>query len=254
MKIPIVKEYGSWAVFIFSCVAGLITGLLTRLWQTGKDFSMDTLLTILGLMLLINSKNPLSSALRTKSESTCLPQRQARTEGQRKEHLLWFMFFSLVGFVLLIPFLTNGIKTFLFFSPLVLSYMILLSRGKEHYLLTELNGFALLTLSAPIIYFVITGEMSLRLYLAVFIFFAAGVLKVRVRIKKTLAYRWLMIFYCTASLVFFYYLNISVVVLLPLLENIISVLWMREETLKTTGNAELIKGVIFIILLIFFWQ
>lgn len=241
MKIPIVKEYGSWAVFIFSCAAGIVTGILTRPWQTGKDFSMDTLLTILGLMLLINSKNPLSSALRTK--------------GQRKEHLLWFMFFSLVGFVLLTPFLTNGIKTFLFFSPLVLSYMILLSRGKEHYLLTELNGFALLTLSAPIIYFVITGEMSLRLYLAVFIFFAAGVLKVRVRIKKTLAYRWLMIFYCTASsLVFFYYLNISVVVLLPLLENIISVLWMREEKLKTTGNAELIKGVIFTILLIFFWQ
>jgi hypothetical protein len=110
MKIPIVKEYGSWAVFIFSCVAGLITGLLTRPWQTGKDFSMDTLLTILGLMLLINSKNPLSSALRTKSEST-------RTEGQRKEDLLWFMFFSLVGVVLLIPFLTNGIKTFLFFFP-----------------------------------------------------------------------------------------------------------------------------------------
>lgn len=247
MKIPIVKEYGSWAVFIFSCMAGLIIGLLTRPWQTGKDFSMDTLLTILGLMLLINSKNPLSSALRTKSEST-------RTEGQKKEHLLWFMFFSLVGFVLLTPFLTNGIKTFLFFSPFVLSYMILLSRGKEHYLLTELNGFALLALSAPIIYFVITGEMSLRLYLAVFIFFAAGVLKVRVRIKKTLAYRWLMIFYCTASLVFFYYLDISVVVLLPLLENIISVLWMREEKLKTTGNAELIKGVIFTILLIFFWQ
>jgi hypothetical protein len=37
MKIPIVKEYGSWAVFIFSCIAGVMTGMLTRPWLTGKD-------------------------------------------------------------------------------------------------------------------------------------------------------------------------------------------------------------------------
>jgi hypothetical protein len=249
MKIPIVKEHGSWAVFIFSCAAGIITGLLTRPWLTGRDFSIAVLLTILGLVFLINSKNPLTVILRSKGR-----RYESNGSYQNKEHLFWFVLFNLIGFILLIPFLIGRIKTFLFFSPLILSYIILLFRGKEHHLIAELNAFALLTLSAPIVYFVITGEISFRLYLAVFIFFAAGVLKVRARIRKTLTYRWLMVLYCVASLALFAYLGISAVVLLPLFENIISVLRMREEKLRTTGNIELIKGVVFTALLGFFWQ
>ncbi|MEF9426921.1 MAG: YwiC-like family protein [Candidatus Mariimomonas ferrooxydans] len=240
MKIPIVKEYGSWAVFILSCSAGIIAGLLTRPWQTGKDFSVEIVLTILGLIFLINSKNPLSSAIKTKQ--------------QRQRYLLWFAVFSLCGLVLLIPFLTEGFRIFLIFSPLVLLYIVFLLFEKEHFLLSELTGFSLLTLSAPVVYFVITQEMSLRLYLVVFIFFAAGVFKVRVRIKKTSQYRWCMIIYCAASLFFFSLLNVSAIMLLPLFENVIYALWMRDEKLKTTGNIELIKGVIFIILFGFYWQ
>jgi hypothetical protein len=240
MKIPIVKEWGSWVVFIASCTAGLITGLLTHPWQTGRDFSVKTLVTILGLTFFINSKNPLASALRTK--------------GSRNEHLLWLLIFGSIGFVFLIPFLLEGIMTFSVFSLLILSYLVLLSIGKEHHLFAELNGFALLTLSAPIVYFVVTGEMSLKLYAAVFLFFGAGVLKVRVRLKKTLAYRWVMILYCAVSFIFFYYLDIPVVLLLPLIENIITALWMREERLRTTGNIELIKSVIFIVIIGMFWS
>ncbi len=240
MKIPIVKEYGSWAVFIFSCSAGIIAGLLTRPWQTGKDFSVEIVLTILGLIFLINAKNPLSSAIKTKQ--------------QRQSYLLWFALFSLCGLVLLIPFLTEGFRTFLIFFPLVLLYTVFLLFEKEHFLLAELTGFSLLALSAPIVYFVITQEMSLRLYLVVFIFFAAGVFKVRVRIKKTSQHRWLMIIYCAASLFFFSLLNVSAIMLLPFSENVIYALWMRDEKLKTTGNIELLKGVIFIILFGFYWQ
>ena len=240
MKIPIVKEYGSWAVFIFSVASGITTGLLTRPWQTGRDISVSTLLTVLGLTLLINSKNPLSSIVRSK--------------GYSKEHYLWFALFSMSGLVLLVPFLIDGLKTFYVFSPLVFIYVFLLFSGKEHSLFTELNGFALLTLSSAVIYFVITGEMSFRLYLAVFVFFAAGVFKVRARIKKTNPYRWLMVFYCAASLVIFYFLNISTAILLPLAENVINVIQMKEEKLKITGNVELVKGVIFTVLLGIFWQ
>ncbi len=239
MNIPIVKEYGSWAVFIFSCAAGIITGYLTKPWLTGREFSVEILLTVLGLAFLINSKNPLTLFLRARE--------------QKKEHLLWFIFFSLTGVILLAPFLREGIKNFLFFSPLIISYIILLLRGKEHLLITELNGFALLTLAAPISHFVITGEMSIRLFLCVYIFFAAGVFKVRTRLKKNLTYRVLMILYCAVSLGLFYLLNISPFILLPLIENIISVIWMKEEKLRTTGNTELIKGVVFTALLAFFW-
>lgn len=241
MKIPIVKEHGSWVVFIFSCAAGIIAGLLTRPWETGRDFSFPALCTIAGLVFLVNSKSPLAALLKTGPGK------------QRREHLLWFVFFSSAGFILLIPFLTEGLKQFLFFSPLILIYAVLISRGREHHLLSELIGFALLTLSAPVVYFLIAGSMSLRLYLAVFIFFAGGVFKVRAKIKKTPAYRWLMIFYCAASAVFFYGLQIPVILLVPFLENIISVIIVRDERLRTTGNVELIKGLVFTGLLGFFW-
>jgi hypothetical protein len=241
MKIPIVKEYGSWAVFIFSCSAGITTGFLTRPWQSGRDVSLSTLLTVLGLTLLINAKNPLTSAVRAK--------------GKRTEDLLWFALFIVTGLAFLVPFLSEGLTKIIIFLPLVVSYVILLSRGKEHSLLTELNGFSLLTLSAPILYFVISGELSLRLYGAVFIFFAAGVFKVRAQLKRTATFRWAMVFYCLGSLIAFSrLLHIPALVLLPLVENIISVVKMREEKLSTTGNIELIKGLIFTVLLGLFWQ
>lgn len=240
MKIPVVKEWGSWVVFISSVSAAVVTGLLTQPWQTGRDFSFKLFLTVSGLMFLINSKNALASTLRTK--------------GRQKEPLLWFLFFSLTGLALLVPFLMEGVKDFSVFSLLVLTYVFLLLLGKEHHVFTELNGFALLTLSAPVVYFAITGEMSLKLYLAVFIYFAAGVLKVRVRLKKTLFFRFVMVLYCAAAAAVFYLIDVPVILLLPLAENIISVILMREEKLRVTGYIELSKGVVFIVLTGFFWH
>ncbi|HDH34349.1 MAG TPA: hypothetical protein ENG88_02715, partial [Nitrospirae bacterium] len=237
---PFVKEWGSWAVFIYSCSTGLVAGLLTQPWLNGNGFSINTLATILGLTFLVNSKAPLTSFL--------------RAGENRKEHLGWLLFFGLTGLALLIPFLIDGPLILLISFLLVAIYLIFVSSGKEHYLLAELNGFALLTLSAPIVYFVITGDVSWKLYAAVLTFFSAGVLKVRVRLKKTVPYRILMVLYCAAAPFFFYCVNIPVILLLPLSENIISVILMREERLRTTGNIELIKGAVFLILAGFFWQ
>jgi hypothetical protein len=239
MKIPFVKEWGSWAVFVTSWLAALIAGLLTRPWETGREFVFLTILSIVGLAFLINSKNPLAAVIRSK--------------GKKKEHIGWFLFFSIVGLLMLVPFLIKGIGEFWPFSLLIVSYSILLSNGKEHHILAELNGFAMLTLSAPIIYFAVTGDLSLKLYAAVTIFFAAGVFKVRVRIKKSLFYRWVMALYCAAACLVFYLLNIALIILLPLAENIVTAIWMREEKLKTTGYTELVKGIVFIILIGFFW-
>lgn len=238
MKIPVVKEWGSWAVLSCSCLAGLVAGLKQPL-NPGTDIAAVTALTIAGLVFLINSKNPLASVLRSKG---------------KKEHVLWFLFFALTGLALLTPFLMEGIKVFAVFSLLVVSYIILLSRGKEHYLITELNGFALLTLCAPAVYFAVTGELSLRLYAAVTIFFAAGVFKVRLRIRKTLFFRWAMILYCAAASLTFFLLNIPVLLLLPFLENISTAVLLREEKLRTTGNIELAKSIVFVVLVGLFWR
>ncbi len=239
MKIPFVKEWGSWAVFVSSCVAAIVAGFLDRPLDSSRDFTDITLLTIMGLAFLINSKNPLAAVIRSK--------------GKKKEHVGWFMFFSIAGLLQLVPFLNQGIGAFWPFFLLIVSYSILLSKGKEHHLIAELNGFAMLTLSAPIVYFAFTGDMSLKLYAAVSLFFAAGVFKVRVKLKKTLFYRWLMVLYCAAACAAFYLLHISVIILLPFIENIAIAVWMREEKLKTTGYTELVKGIIFIILIGFFW-
>jgi len=239
MKVPFVREWGSWAVFVSSWLAALTAGLLTRPWESGRDFTLLTFLTIAGLTFLINSKNPLASVIRSK--------------GKKKEHIVWFLFFSLTGVVLLVPFLLEGINEFWIYSLLVLSYSLLLYNGKEHHIIAELNGFAMLTLSAPIVYFTITGDLSLKLYAAVTLFFAAGIFKVRVRLKKTLFFRWLMVLYCAAACIVFYLLNISVIILLPFIENIATVIRMKEEKLKTTGYTELVKGIVFIILIGFFW-
>ena len=154
----------------------------------------------------------------------------------------------------MLPFLLAGIKEFSVFSFLIISYIIILSLGREHHILAELNGFALLTLSSPIVYFVISGDVSLRLYIAVMLFFAAGVFKVRVRLKKNLFYRRVMIIYCSSVFLVFYLLAIPVILLLPLIENIISVTLMREERLRTTGYTEMVKGIAFIILIAYFWR
>lgn len=240
MKIPVVREWGSWAVFISSVLAALAAGSLTSQWEAGRDFTGTTGLTIAGLALLVNSKNPLASAIRTR--------------WKQKEHVLWFLFFCIAGLTALMPFLIKGIGSFSFFSVLVMSYAILLYKGREHNLFTELNGFALLTLTAPVVYFTITGELSLKLYAAVFLFFGAGVFKVRVRTRKTLKYRWIMALYCALSVALYSIINISVIILFPLIENLVSVILMREEKLRTTGYTELIKGIIFIILVGLFWR
>ncbi len=239
MKVPLVKEWGSWVVFVTSCLAGLITGLQTRPWLTGRKFAALTALTILGMAFLINAKNPLASVIRSKV---------------KKEQVTWLLFFTVTGLALLIPFLSEGLGTFSVFSVIVTSYVILLASGKEHHIATELSGFCLLTVAAPAVYFAVTGVMSWKLYLAVSVFFSAGVFKVRLRLRKTPLFRWVMILYCAAAATTFYLLNIFVIILLPLIENIMTAVWLREEKLRTTGNIELAKSIAFLILTGFFWK
>jgi len=61
-------------------------------------------------------------------------------------------------------------------------------------------------------------------------------------------------FYCIASLPVFFLLNMPLVILAPFSENIVSAIRIRDVKLRTIGNIELVKGLIFIALLIFFWR
>ena len=101
MKIPVVKEWGSWVVYISSLLAAFAAGLLHSPGQTGKGLSVALISTILGLTFVINAKNPLSATIRTK--------------GRQKEHLNWLLFFGVTGLILLLPFLLDGFQFFWFF-------------------------------------------------------------------------------------------------------------------------------------------
>lgn len=234
MKIPLVKEHGSWVVFILSSLSAIFTGIYA--YPMDKVPYLELILTVLGIAFLINSKKPLTTALKTKAE--------------RGINIYWFLAFSLGGTAMTLPFLVTGITQFLMFIPLIIIYVILLLRGKEHSLIAELIGFSLLCVSAPVIYFVLTENFSLRIYLIVFMFFAAGVFKVRVRMRRSIQYRVMMLIYCLMVFLIFRYLGVSTIILLPLIENVFTSLWIREEKLKTTGQIELVKGVVFMLLFI----
>jgi hypothetical protein len=238
VKIPFVKEWGSWVVFGASCLAAVAAGFSTHTWEAGRDTEIIT--TIAGLFFLINIKPPLVAAFRTK--------------GTKSGHIAWGLIFMAAGLLLLAPFLRSGIDRFAPFFVLAVSYVLFVWSGKEHNVFAELNGFALLTASAPLVYFVITGVVSIKLYAAVLFFFAAGVLKVRMRIRKTIFFRILMIAYCAVVINIYYVMRINVLLLVPFSENIISALWLREHKLKTTGYIELAKSIVFVVLIGLLWE
>ncbi|MBI4825304.1 MAG: YwiC-like family protein [Nitrospirae bacterium] len=235
MRIPLVKEHGAWFVFVLSCAAGILAA--KTISEYGTLFKI--LLTSAGIALLINSKALLSPLVK----------------GRRmdKAALAWTALFLTSGLLLLSPFLERGLTHFIVFSPLVVFYLFFIAVNREHLLIAELAGFSLLTMAAPIIFFMATGVLSLKLYVAVFLFFGAGVFKVRMRMKKTAFFRAVMATYCFSVLIIYYYRNIPCIMLLPLLENIANAIWFRDEKLKVTGNVELVKGIMFLTLLYLFY-
>lgn len=238
MNIPVVKEHGSWVVSALSFGAGFAAGSLDPRAYRAPGV-VTVLLTFAGLALLINSKSPLSSFLR----------------GARNgKSLAWFLVFTISGCLLLLPFMLKGFRSFIVFSPLVMLYVVLLRSGRERSLISELTGFSLLTLPAPVSYFVATGFISHRLYLAMFIYFAAGVFKVRARTERGTLFRLLMVIYCVLCPFTYILLGIPVIALLPLVENLFSAIWWREKPLKTIGNIEFAKGIIFVSIFLLVWK
>lgn len=238
MKVPIVKEYGSWVVAALSFTAGMAIGFMTPPVGIKPETVTALLLSVFGIFFLINSKGAFSSFLKS---------------SHRKTNLVWLLFFSGSGVLLLGPVMFRADSHILLFVPLIGLYIVLLSAGREQNLIAQLTGFSLLTLSAPIAFFAASGTISYRLYGAVLIYYAAGPIKVRFRLRRRTFHRLLMLCYCMFSLYMYRRLALPIVTLLPFLENIASVLWVREERLKTTGGIEFAKAIVFTVMLIIFW-
>ena len=227
MKRYVLKEYGSWGVLVLSYLAGL---------SVSAGFRPGVIAGFVALALFVNSKQALTSLLR------------GGASGFR-EDIAVFIAQVLTASVILIFLLGADLPRFLPFAVVPLMYLCLLRFAGEHAFLTEIAGFSLLSMASLISRFIISGEIDLRLYVAVAVFFASGVFKVRAKFKRGMCERLSAAFYVFASAASYYLLRIPLIVLLPLADNLIFSATLYRVKLKTAGWIEVAKGTVFLVLL-----
>ncbi|MFN3395323.1 MAG: YwiC-like family protein [Thermodesulfovibrionales bacterium] len=229
MRRFLLKEYGSWSVMILSFITGILIS---------RAFTLNSFLSLLSLSLFINSKQAFTIWFR-----------------QKNIKALYIFFCQIIVATLLILFaFPSGTLRLLPFAIIPLIYIISLYFIGEHALVSELAGFAVLTLSSLIARFSVSGTIDLPLYIATALFFMSGVLKVRIQLKKKLIDRVAMILYLVSAAIIYSSINIPVIILLPLIDNLIFSMTLYRVRLAVTGWIEVAKSILFVILSISFYQ
>jgi hypothetical protein len=229
MRDYLLKEYGSWSVLAFSYLTGLIAS---------KTVDLRALFILLALSLLINTKQSFGKWIR---------------QRELTNHLISFISQAIIATVVLLTLFGKDTLELLPYVVIPLAYTALLIFAGEHLIVTEIAGFATLTLSSLIAKFAVTGALDLRLYIVVALFFIAGVFKVRVQLKKGLLHRVVMVLYICMALSIFSFIDVSLIILIPLIENLIYSLTLYSVKLKVTGWLEVSKGLLFILLMAIFY-
>lgn len=229
MRRFLLKEYGSWSVMILSFITGILIS---------RAFTFNSFLSLLSLSLFINSKQAFTIWFR------------------QKESKALYIFSCQVIIATLLIFLafSSGTSRLLPFAIIPIIYTVSLYFIGEHALITELAGFAVLTLSSLVARFSVSGTIDLPLYIVTALFFMSGVLKVRIQLKKRFIDRALMALYLVIVAIIYSLLNIPIIILLPLIDNLIFSLTLYKVRLAVTGWIEVAKSIIFVILSIFFYQ
>ncbi len=192
--------------------------------------------TLLSLALFINAKQPLTLWLRSRGEARAVPRMVVGL------HLA-------VATILLILAVGRGIVPLLPYAAVPLCYLLLLRFLGEHALVTEAAGFFLLSLASLISRFSVTGQVDTKLYIAVAVFFVAGVFKVRIQFRPELRYRLLMLGFLAIAIAIYQAVGLRLLLLAPLADNLLFALARYRVPLKTAGWLEVIKGLVFLGLL-----
>jgi hypothetical protein len=220
----LLKEYGSWSVMLISFLAGILIS---------KKITPSSIVSLLSLCLYINSKQAFTIWIR---------------QNDRRAFYLFSGQTLVATILILTAFSSDSLKIMPFVSiPII--YLLSLRFSGEHALITELMGFAVLTLSSLIARFSVTGVIDLSLYIATALFFMAGVLKVRIQLKKRMSDRVAMIFYIFIAMALYYLIDMPLIILLPLIDNLIFSLTLYRVRLATTGWIEVAKSISFLILI-----
>ncbi len=195
---------------------------------------LSHIVSFVGLSLIVNSKQALTTYWR----------------GRKDEFaLLVFIFQVLAGGVIILIVTGTGILGFLPWGVVPLLYTISLLFSGEHKLRTEVLGFATLTLSVLPAEYISSGGFSPALYIATFLFFTSGVFKVRVHLRRGKKERLMMISYLGCTVFLYTLMGLSLIVLIPLSENLLHALGLYRQKLRTVGWMEVLKGVVFVILI-----
>jgi hypothetical protein len=227
LKKYILKEYGSWGVMTLS--------YLTGLFVSGK-FDLKVTAAFIAFSLYINSKQAIILWLSRSSSDSVKP-------------LIAFIIQVFVASVLLLSIMEKSLVQLLPYSSVPLVYLLFLRYLGEHSIFSEVAGFFLLALPALIVKLVASGLLDPVLYIAVAVFFTAGVFKVRTQLKKRMLDRIFMAVYLLFALSVYNVMAIPFVVLIPLLDNLFFSLTLYRVRLSATGWIEVLKGVLFVFLM-----
>ena len=227
MKQYILREYGSWAVMTLSYLTGLVV--------SGRP-TAGSLAVFIAIALYINSKQAFVLWLRHRGEN---PVRS----------LVIFLLQVFFATLMLLLFLGDSLLSLMPYILVPFAYLLSLKFLGEHSVVTEMSGFVLLALSSLVAKLSITGVVDPTLFVGTAVFFTAAVFKVRVQFKKGFVQRVIMVIYIGFAIAVYRTLSIPVIVLLPLADNLLFSISLYRAKLSFTGWVEVLKGVVFLLLM-----
>jgi hypothetical protein len=223
------KEYGAWSVLTVAFLIGL---------GVSRAYPWQAIPLFLALGLLINSKQAYTRWVR-------------KTDGRKS--LLIFLGQIAIAALLLMAIFGRNIPLLLPLLIVPAVYLLMNRFAGEHFVVTELLGFALLSLAAVLAKFLVVEGVDVRLFVATALYFTAGVFKVKAVLLKKTRDRVLTVLYVLFGLYAYRRFHIADIVLLPLLENIVMAVTLYKVRLQTTGWIEVVKSLIFLGLMVFFF-
>ncbi len=223
------KEYGSWSVLIISYLIGL---------GVSRTFAWEEVPLFLSLGLLINSKQAFMKWIRKTAD---------------RKSLIIFLGQIVIATVILVAIFRSDILRLLPLLIIPAAYLLTNKIAGEHFILTELLGFVLLSLAAVLSKFLLTGGLDVPLFLGVALYFTAGVFKIKALLLKKTRDRILIVLYVLFSLYVYRRMHIPLIILLPLVDNLIVAVALYRVRLQTTGWIEVAKSLAFLALFIYYY-
>ena len=225
----ILKEYGSWSVLTVALIIGL---------GVSGSFPWQAIPLCLALGLLINSKQAYTKWIRKAGDRT---------------PLIVFLGQVAIAAVILFALFRGSIPQLLPLLIFPAAYLLTNRFAGEHFVVTELLGFALLSLAAVLAKFLVVQGVDVRLFVAAALYFTAGVFKVKAVLFKKMRDRVLTVLYVVFAVYAYRRFHIASIVLLPLVENVIMAVTLYKVRLQTTGWIEVVKSLAFLGLMMYYF-